>query len=439
VSKILIAIGGSGQIVLHHYLQLHLIGFVQDRFDAYVLDSDQPIASLPWLSRFLDDVQEALGPQATKEQVPSLRLIELEPGRPGASVDQILTQEEIPPQPGFHHPAQAFFSRETLLQDVRSGLFGRPALSAVMALGSALRQIDPGRLPRDAKIVMICSCIGGTGAGLAIPLLWYLAKTPGTQFQLRAVLLGDYFVPRSREAVGDDVARFRSNRTAFLRALQQSVGQLQAFAYIEEPKMPERDPQREQRADRLPWSAPDLPYWQAAAATEFLLRESITAVAEEFSDRCVDAATYKPSLKHEPALARLSRSLGCLNSMIWHKALIRLGREAFLRTVWGDPLTESLKRFWTLTKAADAALDPVDFLDRVHGQMQALWDPGRGQYALSRVFPECALQKVLPETIRQVRWPVLPEATGVEPFRDPQGATRRVASAYVYAALRNVR
>jgi hypothetical protein len=435
VSRIIIAIGGSGQMVLHHYVQLYLIGVIEERFDAYVLDSDHPIESLRFLSGFFDDVRQALG----QDSVPSIRLVPLESGGEGASVAKLLTGVSLPEQPGFQHPVQAFFLRDTLIKDVRSGLFARPALSAVMALKNALAEVDPRRLSRDARIVLVCSCIGGTGAGVAIPLLWYLANTPGTQFQLDAVLLGDYFVPRKESAVGDDVARFHSNRIAFLNALGESVSQLRAFALVEEPKMPERDSQKEQQAKRLSWSEASQPYWQATAAVQHLLDETVTSRAEKFADRLVRAAAYRGKLDQGAAGNRLNRSHGCVTSILRHRALLQVGREAAVRSMWGDALINSLVGYWTLTNKAGSTLSPSQFLRELDRQVRRLWDGGLGEYCLSRIFPECRPDRIPPELVRRVGWFAPPQGMSPDPFRDPERGVQRVASAFLYGALRNVR
>jgi len=245
MSRVIIAVGGTGQMVLHYYVQLFLVGYISEGFQAFVLDSANALRSLEYLSGFFNDVRLALGPVSDQEGVPEIRFIRLEQGKQGMKVAEMLMQAPLPSNPGFHHPAQAFFSRDALNQDVRQGLYARPALSTVMALETALRQIDPLRLPRDAKVVLVCSCIGGTGGGIAVPLLWYLTNMPGAQLQVRAVLLGEYFRPRPGETVGQDVSRFRSNRIGFLKALEQAVGAIQRYAFIEEPKMTERDPEKE--------------------------------------------------------------------------------------------------------------------------------------------------------------------------------------------------
>jgi hypothetical protein len=438
VNRIIIAVGGSGQMVLHYYIQLFLLGHIREGFDAFVLDSANPLQSLKFLSDLFDDVRRALGPAADSEGVPKIKIIPLEQGAPGMTVAEMLTLAPLPPQPGFHHPAQVYFSRETLLQDVRQGLFARPALSAVMALRPALEAIDPLRLPTDAKVVLVCSCIGGTGGGLAVPLLWHLTNTPGAQPQVRAVLLGEYFTPRRGDTVGQDVPRFRSNRIGFLKALEQSVGALQLFSFIEEPKMSERDPEKEERADHLPWPKADQPYWRATASLEFLFREAVAAVAAKFSDRCVDPDNYLRILDPGASSERLKKSLGCVTEFLRRRVLAQMDREAPVRRIWGDGLVEVLVRYRELLWKAGVELAPGEFLRQVDREVGGVWSGEAGAYSLSRVFPECTPSPARVEQIRRTAWIRPPDGMSTEPFRDRKGALRRIASVLLYCALRKV-
>jgi hypothetical protein len=437
MSRVILAVGGSGQMVLHHYVQLHLLGIIRERFDAYVFDSDEPMRSLACLAEFFADLQDVLGAEAQKQAVPSIRIVRLAPGREGASVAEVLTQERLPEQPGFHHAAQVFFSNDALLQDVRTGLYARPALSAVLSLETALGEFDPLRLPNDAKVVLVCSSIGGTGGGMAIPLLWRLANTPGAQFHLHASLLGDYFVPREGQAVGDDVARFRSNRAMFLKTLEQSIPELKSFALIEEPKMPARDPQKEQKAEYLPWSEESMPYWQAAAATEYLFRESVAAVRENFFERRIRSSQYSGIINRGDAWKRLETRFSLIRSALHRNLFRKIYWEADVRRIWGDSLIDALIRFFVLSRKAGMRHNAKQFLGHLHKDVQEVWDGVPGRYSLAKIFPECGASAIEPGMIRRVGWIASPPGTEPAVLADPKKAFRKMAAAFLYAALRN--
>lgn len=437
MSRVILAVGGSGQMVLHHYVQLHLLGIIRERFDAYVFDSDQPMRSLEYLAAFFADLRDVLGPVADRQGVPSIRMVRLAPGREGASVAEVLIQERLPEQPGFHHPAQAFFSNEALLQDVRTGLYARPALSAVLALEEALGVVDPLRLPKNAKVVLVCSCIGGTGGGMAIPLLWRLSNAPGTQFHLHASLLGDYFVPRERSAVGEDVARFRSNRAMFLKTLEQSVPELKSFAFIEKPQMPARDPQKEQQAENLAWAEESMPYWQAAAATEYLFRESVDAVRESFAERRIHASQYSAVIDRGDAWKRLETRVSLIRSALHRELFRKIYWEADVRRIWGDPLIDSLVRFFVLSRKSGTRHSVKQFLRHLREGVREAWNGMAGGYSLAKVFPECESNEIEPGMIRRLGWIAPPAGMAPAVFADPKKAFRKMAATLLYAALRN--
>jgi len=436
MSRVIIAVGGTGQMVLHYYVQLFLVGYISEGFQAFVLDSANALRSLEYLSGFFNDVRLALGPVSDQEGVPEIRFIRLEQGKQGMKVAEMLMQAPLPSNPGFHHPAQAFFSRDALNQDVRQGLYARPALSTVMALETALRQIDPLRLPRDAKVVLVCSCIGGTGGGIAVPLLWYLTNMPGAQLQVRAVLLGEYFRPRPGETVGQDVSRFRSNRIGFLKALEQAVGAIQRYAFIEEPKMTERDPEKEELADHLPWPDRDEPYWKAVTSLEFLFRGVSDAVALRFAERCVIPDNYLRTLDRGAGWERLRKSLGCVGEFLERRVLVQMNREARVRAIWGDGLVDGLVRFRKLLLRAGLGLAPGDFLRELDRETRLIWQGEAGAYSLSRVFPECTPSRAKVEQIRRTGWTRPPDGMSAEVFGDRGSALRRTASVLLYCLLR---
>src|SRR5512145_1226874 len=100
---LVVALGGTGQLVLHYLAQWHLLGLEADTgpMRALVIDQDQPLASL----RFAQSLLAGEAPHAL-------------------------------------HPARALFDRATLAQEVGEGLYGRPCLAPVLwpRHGESIRQ-----------------------------------------------------------------------------------------------------------------------------------------------------------------------------------------------------------------------------------------------------------------------------------------------------------
>jgi hypothetical protein len=341
MQRLIIAVGGTGQMILHYYAQLVLLGVIKRNFQAIVVDADDCMASLQYLIRFFDRVAEALGPGAAADSVPRISFRKVSPGDLGATIARTLVAGDIPTQAGYHHPVQAFFSRETLQQTAGQGLYARPALSAVIGLKPVLDEIERIEVGQQSRIVLVSSCIGGTGAGLAIPVLHRLQETTGQlQVSIRAVLLGRYFGSNG-EQVTDQVRRFESNKTLFFRAMEASLDRLHSFAYIEKPRMVGKIADSESKSHHLPWPAEREPYWQAVRALEYSLSNTTQDVAERFVDRQVnDDQMRQATLKRDAAERSLQTGISRVRTILKHDLLHLVEQEALVRRFWGSALTE---------------------------------------------------------------------------------------------------
>jgi len=105
MNRVIVAIGGTGQMVLHYYTQLFLVGMVRQPFRALVFDTDDFSPSLQFLSDYLSDISLCFGSDGPKK-VPSISLHTLKPRNKQGLVGDILVGGPLPAHEGFHHPSR---------------------------------------------------------------------------------------------------------------------------------------------------------------------------------------------------------------------------------------------------------------------------------------------------------------------------------------------
>src|SRR5262245_22150430 len=102
----LICVGGTGQMVLHYYLQLYMLGLIKHPFEGVVIDTDDVIASISSVKKFLEDLQFGTDPCDGVEGIEISTIVT--PKVPAPVSDKVVTaltgQREI-----NEHPARAFF------------------------------------------------------------------------------------------------------------------------------------------------------------------------------------------------------------------------------------------------------------------------------------------------------------------------------------------
>src|SRR5688572_26994170 len=110
----MICVGGTGQMVLHYYLQLYLLGLVEHSFEAVVLDTDAVIASIRSAKEFFEDLQYGADPGiGVAGQIPEIKT----PTVSTPSGDKVITALTGRPENEIdNHPVRAFFNEETLTQ-----------------------------------------------------------------------------------------------------------------------------------------------------------------------------------------------------------------------------------------------------------------------------------------------------------------------------------
>lgn len=407
-------------MVVHYYAQLYLTGFLRKPFRALLLDTDDFSPSLAYLSEFFRDVAAGFGAAAERE-VPSIELRKLSPRNKVGLVSDILAAKEIPAQPGFHHAVQAFFSKDDLKENVTQGLYARPALSAVLAFDESLNFLD--KIETGSVVTLVGSCTGGTGGGLSIPVLWRLETRPGANLQTRAALMGDFFTSSSpQDSVDDQANRFRSNRLLFLKAMEETVGQLQLYKFIEEPRMI-RDKSAEKNTRLMAWPDRNGPYWQGVSAVDALLTETVSDAGGKSLD--------VPPLEFDRAEAALRNALGRVDSFLRHSVLDRVREEAFVESQWGANLPAAIRSFGKFASNGISS-----FAGDVQREMQNSWKPlAANGYGLAHVFPDLKDLKSDMNSIIRCGWPMAPSDLGGDALGGPEAMKRRVARLLLFTLL----
>jgi hypothetical protein len=415
----IIAVGGSGQMVLHMYATWHLAGLIDTPFAAYVFDTDGLSPSLHRLQNFFEDIRAACG-AAAGSAIPAIHYQKI--GARGiGTVEEILAGATLPPQEGFHHPVQAFFARADRHQDVTKGLYARPALSAVLGLGDSLECLR--QVPDQSYFSLVASSIGGTGGGISLPILSWLQHKSGAGHKLRAVFLGRYFqADQAVQEAQDDV--FHSNDVFFHQSRRNSVRPLDHFAIVDGPLV-----QRDRGAEKTMrhWAWPDAlhPYWKAASTLHHILLENHRDVGMEEPYEC-------PSMDGPRARKTLVTALGRVEAFLENEVIRRLAQEAFLDAVWGRELPGAVVSY---ARCLDRR--PSEFARAVQEQMARLWSPLAEQdYGLQHVFPrEISLPAIPPREIIRCDWLRKPEDLRADELGVQESADRRVASLFLYTLL----
>lgn len=437
--NLIVAVGGTGQMVAHYYVQLYLLNLVRAPFRLVVIDTDEAIGSLQRWADFLDLVgssEEAGGAVSSLASIKAIRVQAVY----AAQVAKSLTAHELDEMPASH-PARAFFSTDELAQRTDMGLYARPALSAVLGFEQVLRrQPQELRVEDKSRIVLVGSLIGGTGAGLIPPLLSQLANAVQARegVSIRAVLFGDYFQPTAG-VIADDEKRFRSNKTLAAKALEQSApSALHSFAFIEEPRMPSRDPAAEKRGADLPWPARDDPYWQGVCTLQHLLTETTRDAAAEFFDRDVNANRIE--VPYDAAWQTLRDRLGVVQAICDKQVVRRMVAEPFCSKAWGEAFCGFVAGY--LERAAKHQRQrgsASEFCAGVQRRATELWNGTPNSLGLRRFFPDVAIAEASPAAIRRTDWPSVSGQLDPVDFENPDRAHKIAASALLFRALKGGR
>lgn len=440
----IIAVGGTGQMVLHYYLQLYLLGVVKDPIDAVVVDSDDIIPTIRTIQGFFENLQygsegnEGFG----KIRIPVIETVAVRPPGKDTAFEALTALRDWDKK--RPHPAHAFFDKETLAQNVKQGLFARPALSSVAAPGllsnAALK-------PESDSVVVIVGCvIGGTGGGLIAPVLdtirQFIVRENIERVRIRAVLFGEYFKP-TQGIIEDGVLRFQSNQMLVLRSIREAkmAEQLHKFIIVGGPGFPnriDRDPQREKDGKNLPWPVEEShPLWQGARAVEQLLHDSTTDVKLDFEDREIEEPTSPFDLPR--AKLRLRNGLQMAETFVGKKGVVRMCRDPWSRWIWGERLVEMVAHFWSIAaKVAGGKERNSNFPAVLQSQLEDVWHGENEGLGLHDIFPSVTeSHRIRPRNVGKVRWAeVTTGAWERNLFTDSKMAALRAASNLLFWMLR---
>lgn len=441
----IVSVGGTGQMVMHYYLQLHLLGIIKHDFDLVVIDSDEILSSINVVQSFLKDLQygsqadEGLG----KTRIPTVETISVKPVR-GDSAHEVLTGEKTWKK-ASPHPAHAFFNQDTLRQNLKQGLFARPALSSVL---SPEVFIEGALKPRaDSMVILVGAVTGGTGGGLTAPILDAIrvfARREGTpNVKIRAVLFGEYFRPQAGK-IQDDVLRFQSNQTMVLRSIceAEASDDLHSYHIVGGPGFKgdfERQVDKEKEGKNLPWPKQESdPFWLGVQALEYLLTDTTSEKRDKFEQR--EVAKFNSNLTLKSAQLRLRKGVEMVAMLRKKSALTRMCRDPWARWVWGEGLTDIVSHYWNIAVNKEGGKEAVtDFPRECQRALESIWRGEGANPGLQDIFPHPPHHRMRPGKMARIRWPRATE-TSLERdlFGDSQETARRAAAAILYWTLREV-
>lgn len=445
MSQKIVCLGGTGQMVLHYYLQLYLLGLIRHRFDAVVIDTDEINSGILRVQKLFQDLQYGNAPnQALGIDIPTIETYRVTSQQGGTAL-QRLTDANDAAVTRFH-PARAFFDKETLAQDLKEGLFARPALSSVVSLQDVSARALSA--PDKATVVVVGSVIGGTGGGLIAPvideLLWQ-ARGADANLSLRAVLFGRYFTPDPGR-IGGDENRFLSNEILVLSAIREALsdGGVERFYVVRRSGGADtRKPDQEKKGEHLPWpEATDPrgernPFWEGVQALEYLLTDTTTQRFVRFEDR--EVQDLLPPIPVSQAIQQLKKSIQMAGRFVDRKVAQRMVHEPWLGTVWGKSLPDLYAHFWGIAARAAGEQErvrrfPAEFQEAI----RTLWEGRKGEPGLRQLFPDLPRSfHVRPRAYSKIPWPRSQDAVrNLALFESLETAARRAAATFLFWSLR---
>jgi len=429
-NHLIIAVGGTGQRLLHFYSQIYLLGQAQEPFRAFVLDTDQLMPSLEKLRNFFDLVREA---RLSPGKIPHIETLPVQLA--GANTVHQLLTGEIPQARGvIEHPAQVFFSADTLRQETGYGLYARPALSAVIAAEDTIAKFgEQIELPDDTFIVVVGSIIGGTGGGLIVPLLSRLQSVAasGRNISVRAVLYGNYFRPTPGR-MDRGSTRFISNVKMVGETLGQTASGLHSYTFISSPII---DALQNIDSNCLDWpETKENVFWKGCVGVHHLLRETVQTTLPEFFEREVNIETYLNNGRLSFNASQQARDdrLSCVKSLDEEKVFQRMAIELVPGIVWGSGLPKYVVGFWKRARGSRMYGDVSDFPERIQRRVVDTWR------TLSTVFPDIITRKATVNDIRRAAngWLLNENDLSPRAFSNIEHAAKITAANILFATLR---
>jgi len=431
----IIAIGGTGQLVAYHYLQLYLLGIIPETFDLVVVDTDKILDGIARIQSFLNLLRVSEGDHnAIGAPIPNVSTVRI-PAPEGNASELLSGMKDVPAD----HPVRAFFDRESAQQPLAQGLYARPALSAVVPRNELS---DAHLMPaRDSMTVAVGSIIGGTSGGLLAPTvdrLKSLTFLHDIKSRLRAVLFGQYFEPD--EERGIQAIRLQSNELAVMKTAEEALDRLDLYRVIGGPDSPKARRMTEKEKDKnMPWpEQEEHPVWDGVKALDFLLTDTVMPFRDKFQDREVTLFNSRFILKQ--AKERLRSGLSVGRALVNHRVLHKMAAEPFLGYLWGEKLPNLISHYWRAAAKAGGGWDRVQsFVDDVQKHMDSLWVGQGDEWGISDVFPSLTgLHAVKPGSLAKVKWPDSATAPNFDRriFVSADDTAKRAAAVLLFWGLR---
>ncbi|HKR65040.1 MAG TPA: hypothetical protein VJZ00_15005, partial [Thermoanaerobaculia bacterium] len=382
MSKV-IAIGGTGQLVAYYYLQLYLLGVIDEAPDLVVIDTDAILKPIVRIKDFLELLRTSAAQNTTAGNVklPSITTFKIDAPEANA-FEKLSGLKNIPAE----HPARAFFDRESGQQSLAKGLYARPALSSVVA-----REQMPDALfqpARDATTVAVGSIIGGTGGGLLAPVVdrvKALMHRLNVESRVRAVLFGQYFAPDEQQGI--EAVRLQSNELLVMRTVQESLDKLDLYRIVGGPEGPRvRRLTASEDKEHMPWpEQDDHPVWEGVKALHFLLNDTVMPFRDRFEDR--EVTSFQSPFSAADARQKLMRAVSMVRMAVSKHLVERIDKEPFLSHVWRKDLPEILIHYWRIAKDVAGGWERVpNFPADVQTHLAALWSGQGDQWGVGNVF-----------------------------------------------------
>lgn len=433
MKHVIIAVGGTGQLLLTHYCQLFVTGQVNQPFRAIVLDTDRFSRRLSLFQKFFQDARNG---GRNPNSIPEIlwRPLERDVAAPGNQIKDVFGARELS-DGGYQHPVQALLGRGTLVQSAAEGLFSRPCAAAFLLPGTDT-MISGADIGSGATVVLAASAVGGTGGGLTVPLLCQVQRiADATQgVRMRAVLLGEYFVP-SAGVLDQETLRFQSNKRWLLQSIAYSADRLEHIAWLDPDRNADRLPQRDANNEldglRVPWCEENKAPWQGTAALEYLLNDSIHDVAPDFAAREIRPEIFSPVFQQRTCLQRLHTAASRANTFVRKQVPTLVAQEALPGRVWGDRLPFLLSRYYRLAQRHRPELTVSSFSAGLCLALRSYWTELQG------ALPPFDKEHVSVGQISRVSWDPPDSQTPDASFRNDADANRCTAAALLDLILRH--
>jgi hypothetical protein len=413
--KIIVAVGGTGQKILSLYCQLFVLGIIEEPFRGVIIDSDKTHDDLHYFDNLFKTLHVNENTDLGGGALPTIRKVDIETGGTADQVAQILTGarlEELKTR-NILHPASAFFSDDYLRQNLRGGLYARPALVATRDLRRVLAN-DALSINSSATVVVVGSIIGGTGGGLIAPVINAIIQASmergAPEPSIRAVLFGRYF--NVTKDHGDVGWQFKDTELLALRGIEEGVGNyIKQFVIVGGPDTSTtwgtRDYKEEREGVNQAWPADDSPIWRGLSAVRNMLSDTIAGVPDKFSERecSVPGADGGDSaIDLSPSLESSRSSAAIVDAMVRRNVIRKISRDWNAVSTWGNGLVRLVGYF--VSRAVSQGAEKDDFVYELQNKIRIVWEGESNVLGLRKILPlDTKLKHVRVHNIRKLHWP----------------------------------